>query len=222
MEKIFSKPIKMDPLLYELFEFRPERKGDIKKMEIIKASIDCLATVGLENTTYEAIAKKIGTRRAHIAYHFNNKTDIFNSAIKYILATYQQISIEHINTAKNPKQMIHKYVEAAFEWARKFPNQASVLLLFNYLCSHNKEYLKLNDQVKKKGQKRIHYMLQARTDLNLSQKQLLSVSSAIQNLTISSIQDCLITNLISFESGQKHVINIIKSLLKAYEGKKNV
>ena len=46
-------------------------KGDTKRFEIIMATIECLSTIGYDKTTYESIAKVIGTRRAHVNYYFS-------------------------------------------------------------------------------------------------------------------------------------------------------
>jgi AcrR family transcriptional regulator len=72
------------------------KKGDRKKLEIIEAAIDCLATEGIDNTTFDSIAKRIDTRRAHVAYHFKDKHMIFEAAISYILITYEHTLQEFI------------------------------------------------------------------------------------------------------------------------------
>ncbi|PIR34499.1 MAG: hypothetical protein COV37_12860, partial [Bdellovibrio sp. CG11_big_fil_rev_8_21_14_0_20_39_38] len=90
---------------YDLFDLRP-RKGDLKKMEIILAAIDVMAEEGIEKTTYDAIAGRIGTRRAHVAYYYKDKNDILMSAIRYIMANYQQILIENMKDEEDGLQML--------------------------------------------------------------------------------------------------------------------
>lgn len=211
MENTPEIPITLDPLLYELFEFKP-RKGDLKKIEIIKASIDCLATIGVEKTTYDAIAKKIDTRRAHVAYHFADKNDIFRSAIKYILATYQQISIDHIAQAKTGEEMLVKYVDAAFHWAEIHPKQVSVILLLYYLCSIDSNYLELNDMVKRKGRERVYFILTDQMNKKYTEPQAKSLSLIIQNLTASTIQDCYTMKDLSLKDAKQDVLQAIELL----------
>jgi AcrR family transcriptional regulator len=133
----------IDSSIYELFEFKP-RKGDIKKMEIVLAAIECIATIGFEKTTYEAIAQRIGTRRAHVAYHFKDKENIFEACIKFIMARYQQTSIKHIEAAKDGLEMLVNYTEAPFIWAEENPHQLSVMLLFYYLCTVDDKYQEIH------------------------------------------------------------------------------
>ena len=193
----------INPILENLFEYR-SRKGDFKKVEIIQASIECLATLGHEKTTYEAIAQKVGTRRAHVAYHFSDKNELFKSAIRYILATYQQVSIDHLEKAKSPKDMLNKYIKAAFTWANDYPYQAKVILLFYYFCSLDEEYLEMNDELKHKGQERIQFILK-----ELGVKQSKTISGLIQNIISSAIQDCL---TMKNKSVQKSMNQTLKSV----------
>jgi len=205
----------IDPILYDLFEFRP-RKGDLKKVEIIKATIQCLATVGIEKTSYESIAKLIGTRRAHVAYHFSDKHDIYKSAIKFILATYQQKLIEKLESANTGEEMLEKYVEAGFSWAYENPHQVSVLLLLGYFCSIDKDFLELNHLVKLKGQERLYFILVDQMDKSLNSEQAKSLSITIQNMTSSAIQDCFTTKNLTLEQAQTNVLSIIKNLINTF------
>ena len=151
-------PEEIDPQIFELFEFRP-RKGDFKKIEIIMATIDCLASEGLEKTTYDAIAKRLGTRRAHVAYHFGDKNEIFTHCIKYIVANYQQSSLEHIKTAKTKREMLFNYIDGPFNWAKDNPQEITVMLLFYYFCCIKNEFLELHQQIRKGGVERIQFIL---------------------------------------------------------------
>ena len=164
------KELNIDPALYEMFDFKP-RKGDLKKIEILKATIECLGTLGVEKTTYEAIASKIDTRRAHVAYHFKDKHDLFKAAIKYIVANYQQISISNLSEAKSGKDMLYRYVDAVFTWASKYPNEVSVMLLLYYFCTFDNSYKELNDQIRAGGVERIHYILSTIDNVAMSEKE---------------------------------------------------
>ena len=212
MQESSKEITNIDPILYELFEFKP-RKGDLKKVEIMKAAIVSLSTLGVEKTSFESIAKLIGTRRAHIAYHFSEKHDIYKGAIKYILATYQQVLMEQLSHAKTGIEMLERYVKAGFSWAENNPNQVSVLLLLGYFCSIDEEYLELNHLVKQKGQERIYFILIDQLDKEISSKDARSLSVTIQNLTSSSIQDCYTTKGLSLKDAQKNVLTLIRKII---------
>lgn len=181
-----------DSSIYDLFEFKP-RKGDLKKMEIILAAIDCIATIGFEKTTYEAIAQKIGTRRAHVAYHFKDKADIFEACIKYINASYQQTSIQNIEAAKDGLEMLVNYAEAPFLWAEENPQQLSVMLLFYYLCTVDEKYKDLHNQIRSGGKERIQYILTNKLTKKISPAEAAPMAKMIQNLVSGSIMDVTTT-----------------------------
>lgn len=190
--------------IYELFEFKP-RKGDLKKMEIILAAIECIATIGFEKTTYEAIAKKIGTRRAHVAYHFKDKADIFESCIKYIMASYQQTSIQHIEAAKDGLEMLVNYAEAPFLWAEENPQQLSVMLLFYYLCTVDDKYRELHNQIRSGGAERIQYILTNKLSKKVPPKEASTMAKAIQNLVSGTILDVTTTGNMTLKQGKQQV-----------------
>lgn len=182
----------IDSSIYELFEFKP-RKGDLKKMEIILAAIECIATIGFEKTTYEAIAKKIGTRRAHVAYHFKDKSDIFESCVRFIMANYQQASIKSIEEAKDGLEMLVNYAQTPFEWAEENPQQLSVMLLFYYLCSVDDKYKELHASIRKGGAERIQYILTNKLSKKIETDKAAPMAKTIQNLVSGSIMDVTTT-----------------------------
>ncbi len=181
-----------DTKIYELFEFKP-RKGDLKKMEIILAAIECIATIGFEKTTYEAIAQKIDTRRAHVAYHFKDKADIFEACVKYIMASYQQTSIKRIEEAKDGLEMLVNYAEAPFLWAEENPEQLSVMLLFYYLCTVDPKYKELHTTIRSGGVERIQYILTNQLTKKIPVKEAAVMAKTIQNLVSGTIMDVTTT-----------------------------
>lgn len=201
-----------DSHIYELFEFKP-RKGDLKKMEIVLAAIECIATIGFEKTTYEAIAKKIGTRRAHVAYHFKDKADIFEACIKFIMANYQQTSIKKIEAAKDGLEMLVNYAEAPFEWAEKNPEQLSVMLLFYYLCTVDESYKELHENIRRNGAERIQYILTNKLTKKIPVKEAAPMAKTIQNLVSGSIMDVTTTGNKTLKKAKQEVKEQVLKLI---------
>jgi AcrR family transcriptional regulator len=201
-----------DSLILELFEFIP-RKGDLKKIEIIKATIHCLAHLGIENTTFEAIATEIDTRRAHIAYHFKDKNLLFLACIKYILATYQQVSIENIKESSNGENILEHFVKAPFIWAKKYPDQLTVMFLLYYYCRINKTYLKLHTQVRNGGHSRIHYIITKKLKIKASASKLSYLSWSILNIISGNLLNAATTDSVDLEKAKDDTWRIVKSLV---------
>ncbi len=197
----------VDPLMIRLFEFRP-RKGDLKKAEIITAAIECLSEDGLEKTTFEAIAKRIGTRRAHVNYYFSDKQNIFLSAIQYIAATYQSISLECLENASESENLLDAYLQGPFKWAKNHPEQLSVMFLLYYLSTFQSEYLELNHQIRKGGAQRISYILRKK-DTSLSKKEADLKAKSIQNILSGCLLDVATTKGRTLASAEKEVKRLV-------------
>lgn len=197
------------------------KKGDRKKLEIIEAAIECLASEGIENTTFEAIAKRIETRRAHVAYHFKDKNMIFEAAINYILVAYAQTLQEFVQKAEQknalkgpPQNLIEEYIKGAFHWSKKNPEHVSVFLLFYYLTTFQKNYRELNSRIRLDGQERIHYILSIKMDLEKPKKELKEIASIIQNILSAKMVELFTTNYNSTKRAQEETIAVVRRLLK--------
>ena len=189
-------------------------KGDLKKLEIIQAAIECIAGIGFEKTTYQAIAEKIGTRRAHIAYHFKDKSDIFKASIQYINGNYQRILTEQLEEADPGLDTIKKYAGSPFVWAEQNPDELSVMLLFYYLCTIDPEYRALNDDLRKRGVERILLVLSQECRVELLPMELELKAKQIQNLISGSILDAVTTQQKSLTQAKEETILNITNLLE--------
>ena len=213
-EKLEKKTTNFDQQLYELFEFRA-RKGDLKKFEIIQAAIECLTTLGLENTTYEALAQKIGTRRAHIAYHFRDKNDIFIAAVKYTLATFQQITFDSIDTDSSGREMLFQYLESTFEWAITHPRQVAIMLLLYYQAQLHPHYRVLHHKIRHGGHERLKYILQKKFNPPYSAPKAAMLAKTIQNIASGFMLDSVTTENCSLEKAKGEALKVIQTLLKS-------
>lgn len=200
-----------DDTLSNLFEIKPS-KGDMKRLEIIQATIECLATIGFEKTTYESIAKVVGTRRAHINYYFSDKNDIFKECVKYIVTNYQQTSLKHIQKAQTPEQMLLHFVEGPYVWAKSEPKQLTVMLLFYYLCNISEEYKELHDEIRGNGAKRLVYILHEK--MGLTKKRATFLSKVIQNSISGYILDAGTTSLTTLEKAEKDNLKFVSELIE--------
>lgn len=191
------------------------RKGDLKKLEIINAAIECISSIGYEKTTYDAIAKKIGTNRAHINYYFQNKSDIFKSAIQYIYAYYKSILQVQLDKSDGGLDELMKYIESPFIWAKKNPEQMSVMLMFYYLCVIDKKYRSINTQIRNAGVERINLILQGlgQEYFENSSEESLELAKQIQNLITGSIIDSATTKSRTLTKAMNEVKTEVTAML---------
>jgi len=205
-----------DYILRNLFEFKPS-KGDLKRLEIIKATIECLATIGFDKTTYESIAKIVGTRRAHINYYFGDKHEILMACIRYIVSNYQQVSLQHIEQARVGRDMLINFIEGPYIWAKKNPQELSVMLLFYYLCTYSEDYQKLHDKIRTGGAERLMYILHEK--MSYSKKNARLLSKVIQNSMSGFILDAATTSLNDLKKAEDQNKKFILKLIDHYKEK---
>lgn len=190
------------------------RKGDRKKKEIIEAAIDCLASEGIENTTFEAIAQRIDTRRAHVAYHYKDKNMIFEAAVNYILATYAHTLQSYLELAEEKnKDPLEYYIRGAFDWAKSNPSHVSVFLLFYYLSTFQRHYLELNSRIRRDGKERILYLLTVKMDLEMNKTELKNLSNIIQSILSAKMVELFTTNYLTNKNAQDETIKMIRRLI---------
>ena len=196
------------------------RKGDKKKLEIVNAAIECISTIGYENITYEALAQKLDTRRAHIAYYFKNKEDIFKACIQFINHTYKEILDEHlaqVNTSLNSNEHIMKYAESPFIWGEKYPDYLSTMVLFYYLCTFNKDYFEVNTQIKESGQKRIVSLLKNKLNCKSPDSEINFFAKNMQSLISGAMIDAIASGHISLAEAREQTKNQVKKMLEQME-----
>jgi AcrR family transcriptional regulator len=204
-----------DPLLMSIVESSP-RKGDLRKAEIIKAAIDCIAEQGIENITFESIGKKLGMLRAHVAYHFKSKQEIIDRAIEYAIATGQNTTVEEIKKAKTPQEVLAAYVQAPFDWAVRYPKQADLLLLNLYYAQKNTTYKEAELLRRKVAAERLKAILG-----NLPETKnhpfAAELPSVIVGIILGIFMECLLQKNLDQKTVAEYKARVLKSVLKILE-----
>jgi AcrR family transcriptional regulator len=176
-----------DQIMKLIFDVKPS-KTELKKNEIIKNVIHLIATIGIEQTSFENVGKQLGMTKANVAYYFKNKDEMIHFAIKYITITAQTITIQNIQTAKTMEEQIKAYIKAAFEWAKLYPEQMSVMMLFFYYSTIYPNYAELYFNIRQAGKKRIADLLKS-DNPKLNTKQAIAKAHLIQAIITGKLVD---------------------------------
>ncbi|MBL6991523.1 MAG: TetR family transcriptional regulator [Bacteriovoracaceae bacterium] len=204
---------KLDKNVYELYDFKPQ-KSDLKKVEIVLATIESLAKLGFDKTSYSSIAKIIDFKKSTVAYYFSSKEMLIKEAVRHCVRCQQQLSIKKVATAKNDKEMIFKYIEATFDWAQKYPEQLAVFVLFRYLATYNEEYKQLHTQIREGGLERIKFLITQKYGKKLTKQDSLHTALKIQCLLADYSIISVNTNLLSTEQAKNEVLKMVKLMLR--------
>jgi AcrR family transcriptional regulator len=156
-EKI--KKAKQEAKLFQQIVPLDLKKGDLRKLEIIRAAIRCISENGYENTNFETVGQLCNMKRPHVAYHFPKKEQIISAAIRYSYSMGQEIVIDHLKHASGAQAKLKAYIEGTFHWFESNPYHGSVVMLCAYLSTREATYKKLTQEFKRIGTERVFSML---------------------------------------------------------------
>lgn len=143
----------------DLFNLVPTR-AQRRMIQILEAAIRNYASIGIENATYDSIAKACKVSRPLIQHYFKDKSEIFEMALKYIRATFQKIAIEEIQSQNTPTDKMRAYVGSLFVWHKKFPLHAKVWNLMYYYSAVDNRMRKVHTELADIGHRRITALLE--------------------------------------------------------------
>jgi len=147
----------------QLFTLLPSR-AQRRMIQIIEGAIKNYISLGVENTTYESIAKTCKISRPLIQHYFKDKDEVFEMAVKYIRLNYQQYTIQAFKDKHEPMERLVAYIESAISWLKDFPSHQRVWNLFYYYCGVDPKMRALNTELVTMGHERITALLQQGAD----------------------------------------------------------
>jgi AcrR family transcriptional regulator len=120
-------------------------KSPEKERKILYAAIECFCMTGFTQTTISAIAKKAGVSHATVFLYFENKEELFKSAVIEPQKWYheQQVTIMQ-NVKGNPKKKILQIVESQ---VRYFLEQTNYLRLVQYVFGQKERFPHLIQEI---------------------------------------------------------------------------
>lgn len=93
--------------------YRYSPDGD-RKAELVDATLDCIAELGLHSTTVRAVAAKAGVSIGLIRHHFENKSNLifeaYSKTMRLITAPAYEVLLSKQGT---PRQRLEKFVKVA-------------------------------------------------------------------------------------------------------------
>jgi AcrR family transcriptional regulator len=155
---------KPNALTFTIFdEFLPMRlsKSQRRRIEIIEATIKMCASDGVDNLSYDILADKVGVSRRLVQHYFPDRAELVLTAIKYVRGRLQAGAVKAIESECKPSKQLSAYVDSVFEWAKTYPADARIWLLFFYLCSVKSTHHRLNTELVILGHQRICTLLKS-------------------------------------------------------------
>lgn len=143
----------------DLFPDSPAR-AEQRVVQILEAAIRSYASVGVEETSFQALSKRCKVSRPLIHHYFGSKRELFEGAVKYIRAHLQKHVVTAIQSEKEPREQLRAYVAAHVDWVEAHPEYAAVATLFFYYCAIDKKLRALNAKLVAMGHERITALIE--------------------------------------------------------------
>lgn len=161
---IVRKPSRSQPerlgIFAQLEDFKP-KKSDLRRIAIIRAVVDCIAKDGIHRLSAEAIGTRTKMRRSHICYYFPNQESMIRSAVEFVVATGQEVTVAYLATETEPRARLLAYLKGTYGWFERFPEHGAVMSLLHYYGAVDDGFRALNLRVKEAGEERITELLMA-------------------------------------------------------------
>jgi len=178
--------------LYSQFlKFKPN-KGDLRRIAILENAIECIATIGVEASSLEAIGKKHKMTKAHVAYYYDDRKTIVEAAIKFVVATVQSFTVRHVKEAATEKDRLEAFINGTFDWVGTYPKHPSVIMLMYYYSSFDPFYRKLHTEVRATGAERIQAVIEPLLS-SAKKKQAGTLAKLVQSILTGHLLDYITT-----------------------------
>ncbi|MGZ3774026.1 MAG: TetR/AcrR family transcriptional regulator [Bdellovibrio sp.] len=125
------------------------------KTKIIESAMECIADLGLEATTFQAIADKAKISQPLVAYHLKKRENIFIEAFTHLLDTSLVATESSLAEALSPKDKLINYIMVSLQVFRSHAAIPKMYIAFYYLSSFDPTYRKMNDKLKQEATQRI-------------------------------------------------------------------
>ncbi len=149
-----------------LATFFPQKitQGQKTKLKILRHSVTFLATMGLQNLTFQAIGKKIGLNASQVKYHFRDLDELVLETLRFSISHAQVYVTDRLKGASGWESQIEALYYGFFDWVIKEPHQGRLLLMLYYL-SRVHPYRELSKQLSEMGYRRCHAILKEAKEL---------------------------------------------------------
>jgi betaine-aldehyde dehydrogenase len=100
----YPRPIEPEP--------RRRESEDVRRRQLIEATIDSLAEVGFNASTLAQIARRAGVSPGLVAHYFGDKDGLLEATLRFLASRVARGTAAKLNLARTPRQRVLAVVEA--------------------------------------------------------------------------------------------------------------
>ena len=186
----------------------------VRRQQLIDATIESVAELGLRATTINSISKKAGLSSGIISHYFGGKQGLIEATVRYLLSNLKQSLLGGLKADTTPEQRLMLIVEANFSRLQQQSDATKTWLSFWAQSMHDIELHRLQNV----NSRRLC------SNLACSFRQLMSVEDArvAAELSAAMIDGLWLRAVLSksdkdeFEYCERLAKDYVRSLIKQY------
>lgn len=126
---------------------QPSFIAQARREQIIKATVETLNEIGYVNVSLAKIAKKAKISAGLISYHFQDKDDLINHTLVYLLKKQYEYIEEKVRTQQSAYDQLIAFVGASIDYqaAHNEHNIALIEIIFNVRTEENVPFYKVTN-----------------------------------------------------------------------------
>lgn len=117
----------------------------VRREQLIKATIESVAELGLQGTTINSISKKAGLSSGIISHYFGGKQGLIEATVRYLLSSLKVELMAKVNSETPPEQRLMYIVEANFALVQQRKDTTRTWLSFWAQSMHDPELHRLQN-----------------------------------------------------------------------------
>ncbi|ALX48398.1 TetR/AcrR family transcriptional regulator [Lentibacillus amyloliquefaciens] len=194
---------------------QPSFITEARREQIIKATIEVLNEIGFVNISLAKIAKMAKVSTGLISYHFEDKEDVLNNTLVYLLKMQFDYIKERVSKEKTAYDQLIAFIDAslAYQGTHRVNNIALIEIVFNARTEDNVPYYKLStdeeDPLYVYLEEILHYGQETNEFSEFNPK---SVSTMIQG----AIAESMLMNgkRFNLEAYKNDLVNMVTKMIK--------
>jgi TetR/AcrR family transcriptional regulator, fatty acid metabolism regulator protein len=99
-----------------------------RRAQILSAAIDTIAELGYGQASLARIAKRAGTSKGVISYHFAGKDDLIREIVAEVLAKGEAYMLPRVLAESSGASMLRAYIESNLAFMREYRNHLVAFL----------------------------------------------------------------------------------------------
>jgi AcrR family transcriptional regulator len=169
----------------------PETKGQRTFEKAIRSAIHCLANLGYDQTTFQAIADHAGLSQPLVVHYFKKKENVFPQVIDYLLAKNAQLGRPGAMKL-SAREELRTYLKEAIRIFRENPDSSKIYFTLSFMAVFKESYRISNTKLKQANLERlINILAHGIHTGEFSPDALIGKARMINNLLAGTFMDIL-------------------------------